>query len=146
MKHIKKMAAILIVLTLFVTAAFSAMAESTKKDSKASEVSSASESVKTDDNKTAEGGVDLATAAPEEIEDIGMAAMIEAGLVSGSDVSIVDVTPDDTSSTKAEAQNSVASALGIAGFIISIISFVGMCVLYFLCWKNGLLKINTKNK
>lgn len=137
MKHIKKMAAILIVLTFFVTAAFSAMAESTKKDSKASEVSSASESVKTDDNKTAQGGVDLATAAPEEIEDIGMAAMIEAGLVSSSDVSVVDVTPDDTAVTETAAQNGVASVLGIAGFVISIISMIGVGVLYFLCWKAG---------
>ena len=138
MKHTKKMAAILIVLTLFFTLAFSAMAESTKKGTKASEVSSASESVKTDDNKTAQGGVDLATAAPEEIEDIGMAAMIEAGLVSGSDVSVVDVTPDDAAVTETAAQNGVTSALGIAGFIISIISLIGVGVLFFLCWKAGI--------
>ncbi|MDD6394900.1 MAG: hypothetical protein PUB37_01735, partial [Firmicutes bacterium] len=98
MKHIKKIAAILIVLMLFMTFSFSAMAEGTKKGSKTSQVASTTETVKSDNATSSSGEVDIATASPEEIEEIGMAAMIEAGLVSDGDINIVDVTPGDESS------------------------------------------------
>lgn len=143
MKHIKKIAAILVVLMLFMTFSFSAMAEGTKKGSKTSQVASTTETVKSDNATSSSGEVDISTASPEEIEEIGMAAMLEAGLVSDGDLNIVDVTPGDESLSDAAAQNGVASVLGIVGFVISIISFIGVGVLYFFSWKSGMFKINT---
>ena len=136
MKHIKKLAAILIVLTLFLTFALGVMADGTKKGGKTTTTTSAQTVESSDDATSSE--FDLSKASPEEVEEIGMAAMVEAGLISGSDVSIVDVTPEDVISNDT-SQNGVASALGIAGFVISIISLIGVGVLYFLCWKNGVL-------
>ena len=148
MKHIKKLAAVLIVLTLFLTFALGVMADGTKKSSKttkATEPTSATQTVESSGDSTS-SEFDLSKASPEEVEEIGMAAMIEAGLISGSDISIVDVTPEEVSSTDTASQSGVASAFGIAGFVISIVSFVGMCVLYVLCWKKGVFKGNASKR
>lgn len=144
MKHIKKPAAILIVLTLFLTFAIGVTADGTKKGGKTT-TTTAVQTVESSDDATS-SEFDLSKASPEEVEEIGMAAMVEAGLISDSDISIVDVTPEDAASTDAAAQNGVASALGITGFVISIISLIGVGVLYFLCWKNGVLKSGTSKK
>ena len=141
MKHIKKILAILIVLTLFLTFALGVMADGTKKGGKTTTTTAAQTVESSDDSTSSE--FDLSKASPEEVEEIGMAAMIEAGLISGSDISIVDVTPEEVSSTDTASQSGVASALGIAGFVISIVSFVGMSVLYVLCWKKGVFKRKT---
>lgn len=143
MKHIKKPAAILIVLTLFLTFALGVMADGTKKGGKTTTTTAAQTVESSDDATSSE--FDLSKASPEEVEEIGMAAMIEAGLISDSDISIVDVTPEDATSDDT-AQNGVASALGIAGFVISIISLIGVGVLYFLCWKNGMFAMKTSKK
>lgn len=143
MKHIKKPAAILIVLTLFLTFALGVMADGTKKGGKTTTTTAAQTVESSDDATSSE--FDLSKASPEEVEEIGMAAMIEAGLISDSDISIVDVTPEDATSDDT-AQNGVASALGIAGFVISIISLIGVGVLYFLCWKNGIFAMKTSKK
>ena len=143
MKHIKKPAAILIVLTLFLTFALGVMADGTKKGGKTTTTTAAQTVESSDDATSSE--FDLSKASPEEVEEIGMAAMVEAGLISDSDISIVDVTPEDATS-KDTAQNGVASALGIAGFVISIISLIGVGVLYFLCWKNGIFAMKTSKK
>jgi len=137
MKHIKKPAALLIVLTLFLTFALGVTADGTKKGGK-TKTTTAAQTVESSDNSTS-SEFDLSKASPEEIEEIGMAAMIEAGLVSDSDISIVDVTPEDAA-TNDSSNNGVSSALGIAGFVISIISLIGVGGLYFICWKNGMLK------
>ena len=137
MKHIKKPAAILIVLTLFLTFAIGVTADSTKKGGKTTTTTAAQTVESSDDSTSSE--FDLSKASPEEVEEIGMAAMVEAGLISDSDISIVDVTPEDATSNET-VQNDVVSALGIAGFVISVISLIGVGVLYFLCWKNGMLK------
>ena len=143
MKHIKKLAAVLIVLTLFLTFALGVMADGTKKGGKTTTTTAAQTVESSDDATSSE--FDLSKASPEEVEEIGMAAMIEAGLISDSDISIVDVTPEDATSDDT-AQNGVASALGIAGFVISIISLIGVGVLYFLCWKNGIFAMKTSKK
>ena len=143
MKHIKKPAAILIVLTLFLTFALGVMADGTKKGGKTTTTTAAQTVESSDDATSSE--FDLSKASPEEVEEIGMAAMIEAGLISDSDISIVDVTPEDATSDDT-AQNGVTSALGIAGFVISIISLIGVGVLYFLCWKNGIFAMKTSKK
>ena len=143
MKHIKKPAAILIVLTLFLTFAIGVTADGTKKGGKTTTTTSAQTVESSDDATSSE--FDLSKASPEEVEEIGMAAMVEAGLISDSDISIVDVTPEDATSDDT-AQNGVASALGIAGFVISIISLIGVGVLYFLCWKNGIFAMKTSKK
>lgn len=143
MKHIKKPAAILIVLALFLTFALGVMADSTKKGGKTTTTTAAQTVESSDDATSSE--FDLSKASPEEVEEIGMAAMVEAGLISDSDISIVDVTPEDATS-KDTAQNGVVSALGIAGFVISIISLIGVGVLYFLCWKNGIFAMKTSKK
>ena len=143
MKHIKKTAAILIVLTLFLTFALGVMADGTKKGGKTTTTTAAQTVESSDDATSSE--FDLSKASPEEVEEIGMAAMIEAGLISDSDISIVDVTPEDATSDDT-AQNGVTSALGIAGFVISIISLIGVGVLYFLCWKNGIFAMKTSKK
>lgn len=147
MKHIKKLAAVLIVLTLFLTFALGVMADGTKKSSKttkATEPTSATQTVESSGDSTS-SEFDLSKASPEEVEEIGMAAMVEAGLISDSDISIVDVTPEDATSNET-VQNDVVSALGIAGFVISVISLIGVGVLYFLCWKNGIFAMKTSKK
>ena len=147
MKHIKKPAAILIVLALFLTFALGVMADGTKKSSKttkATEPTSATQTVESSGDSTS-SEFDLSKASPEEVEEIGMAAMVEAGLISDSDISIVDVTPEDATSNET-VQNDVVSALGIAGFVISVISLIGVGVLYFLCWKNGIFAMKTSKK
>ena len=143
MQHIKKSVAILIVLTLFLTFALGVMADGTKKGGKTTTTTAAQTVESSDDATSSE--FDLSKASPEEVEEIGMAAMVEAGLISDSDISIVDVTPEDATSNET-VQNGSASALGIAGFVISIISLIGVGVLYFLCWKNGVLKSGTSKK
>ena len=135
MQHIKKSVAILIVLTLFLTFALGVMADGTKKGGKTTTTTAAQTVESSDDSTSSE--FDLSKATPEEVEEIGMAAMIEAGYISDSDISIVDVTPEDAASNNTVAQSGVASSLGIAGFVISIVSFMGMCVLYILCWQSG---------
>ena len=136
MQHIKKPAAILIVLTLFLTFALGVMADGTKKGGKTTTTTAAQTVESSDDSMSSE--VDLSKASPEEVEEIGIAAMIEAGYISDSDVSIVDVTPEDATSNDTEP-NGVASALGIAGFVISIISLVAVGVLYFFIGKAGII-------
>lgn len=140
MKHIRKTAAILIVFTLFFTFAIGVTADGTKKSSKttkATESTSATQTVESSADSTS-SEIDLSKASPEEVEEIGMAAMIEAGYISDSDISIVDVTPEDATSNDTEP-NGVASALGIAGFVISIISLVAVGVLCFFIGKAGII-------
>ena len=143
MKHIKKTAAILIVLTLFLTFALGVMADGTKKGGKTT--TTAAQTVESSDDSTS-SEVDLRKASPEEVEEIGMAAMIEAGLISDSDISIVDVTPEDASSTDTIAQNGAASALGTAGFVISLVSLISVAVLYYLCWSGKFKVSKSSNK
>ena len=145
MKHIRKIVSIIMVLLLFQVFALGVMAAGTKKGGKTTTTTAATETVESAADTSSSGEVDLSKATPEEVEEIGMAAMIEAGLISDSDISIVDVTPEDAISDDT-AQNGVASALGIAGFVISIISLIGVGVLYFLCWKNGIFAMKTSKK
>ena len=147
MKHTKKIVCVLIVLTLFLTFGFSVMAEGTKKDNTASEVSSAAESVQSDNGQASSNQVDITNASPEEIEEIGMAAMIEAGLVSNGDVNIVDVTPDNTILPEETAvPNHYAEVFGIAGFVISLVSLISVVILYYLCWSGKFKVSKSKHK
>ena len=95
-------------------------------------------------------GIDISTATPEEIEEIGMAALLDAGLVSEGDVEIIDVTPQavtDEKDEKAEAaeEKSTVNALSIVNLVLIIILLLAVALLYFFCWKKGIIDFSVFN-
>lgn len=94
--------------------------------------------------------IDIKNATREEIEDIGIGAMLEAGLISEDEANIMDVTPvvskiseeEQTTDTENAAKSSV---LEIVLLVLVIIAIVAIAILYWLCWCAGVFVIDEYN-
>lgn len=120
----KIIVALCMVLLVLTTAGFAAFAEEV-----------------TDEVSSAEIGIRLEDATPEEIEDIGMGAMLQAGLISESDANISDVTPiviPEEPETQPEAKS---STLEIVLLVLVVVLILAVVVLYVLCAMAGVFTI-----
>lgn len=89
-------------------------------------------------------GIRLEDATPEEIEDIGVGAMLQAGLISESDANISDVTPviePEIEEEPVEKAKSGASTLEIVLLVLVIILILAVAALYILCGTAGVFYI-----
>jgi len=92
----------------------------------------------------ADGGeIDINSATPDEIEEIGIGAMIEAGLVSDTDITVQDVTP--APAAPATQTENGPSGAAIAALVISCIALGGVVVLYFFCWNAGIISFGSRS-
>lgn len=87
--------------------------------------------------------IDISNATPDEIEEIGMGAMIEAGLVSESDITVQDVTPAPIA--PAPQGESGPSGVAIAALVVSCITLGAVIVLYYFCWNAGILSFGPRS-
>ena len=93
-------------------------------------------------------GIRLENATPEEIEDIGVGAMLQAGLISESDANISDVTPviePEIVEEPVEEEKSGANTLEIVLLVLVIILVIAVAILYYFCAKMGMFVILENN-